>query len=74
MGRIAFVVAMGLLALLGLFLASRAEDDMFAGFGYILFVFGVGTIYVMVHRMTDYSRHQHVPGKTGEASSSDPSM
>lgn len=46
---------MGIIALLGLFLFSRAGDGMFALFGGVLFLFGLGVIVVFVHKATDYS-------------------
>jgi hypothetical protein len=42
--------AMGLLALLGLGLASRAEDDVLYGTGLGLFGFGVLFIFYLIHR------------------------
>lgn len=41
---------MGLLSLIGLFLASGAEDSGFYGFGLLCFVFGVGVIFSLIHR------------------------
>ena len=41
---------MALLALLGLGLASRAEDDVLYGTGLGLFVFGVLFIFYLIHR------------------------
>ena len=41
--------------LLGLFLASRAEDGMFSFFGYLLFAFGLITILIKVHKATAHS-------------------
>lgn len=46
---------MGVLALFGLFLFSRAGDGMFALFGGLLFLFGLAAIVVFVHQATDYS-------------------
>ncbi len=46
---------MGALALLGLFLYSRATDGMFGLFGGLLFLFGLAVIIVFVHQATDYS-------------------
>jgi hypothetical protein len=46
---------MGIVALLGLFLFSRAGDGMFALFGGVLFLFGLAVIVVFVHQATDYS-------------------
>lgn len=42
--------AMGVLALIGLFMAGRARDDVFYGTGLALFLFGVGFIFVLIHR------------------------
>jgi hypothetical protein len=42
--------AMGLLALIGLALASAAEDTVFYGTGLALFVFGVLFIFGLIHR------------------------
>lgn len=41
---------MALLALLGLGLASRAEDDVLYGTGLGLFAFGVLFIFFLIHR------------------------
>ncbi len=41
---------MGLIALLGLFLASRAQDDIFYATGLGLFVFGVLFIFFLINR------------------------
>lgn len=41
---------MGVLALLGLFLAAGARDDVFYYTGLGLFLFGVLFIFVMIHR------------------------
>ena len=41
---------LALLALLGLGLASRAEDDVIYGTGLGLFLFGVLFIFVLIHR------------------------
>lgn len=41
---------MALLALLGLGLASHAEDDVFYGTGLGLFAFGVLFIFFLIHR------------------------
>ncbi len=43
---------MGLVALLGLFMASRAHDEMFSYFGLALFAFGVLFILGMIVRAT----------------------
>jgi hypothetical protein len=41
---------MGLLSLIGLALASAAEDTVFYGTGLALFVFGVLFIFGLIHR------------------------
>jgi hypothetical protein len=41
---------MGLLSLVGLFLASAAKDDVIYGTGLGLFVFAVLFIYGLIHR------------------------
>lgn len=55
---------MGVIALIGLFLYSRAADGMFAAFGGLLFLFGLAVIIVFVHQATDYSK----PAEHAEAS------
>ena len=52
MGQWIFGGIMGLLALFGLALASRAHDAMFAFFGYMLFLFGIAVIFGLIHRAT----------------------
>lgn len=47
-------IAMGVLALLGLFLVSRSTEGMFTVFGSLLFIFGVASIIAIVHKATDY--------------------
>ncbi len=60
MGTWIFAAVMGLLSLLGLFIASRAHDTMFYTFGALLFLFGLAVIFAMIHRYTDYSgQHRH---------------
>ena len=41
---------MGLLALFGLMLASRAEEPAFEAFGLLVFVCGVLVIVALIHR------------------------
>jgi len=55
LGQWAAGVAMGVLALLGLFLVSRSADGMFTVFGSLLFLFGIAAVVILVHRATDYS-------------------
>lgn len=45
-------VLMGVLALLGLTLASSAQDQMFFLFGMALCLFGILWIFVLIHRST----------------------
>ena len=42
--------AMALFSLLGLFLASAAQDDVIYGTGLALFLFGVLFIFGLIHR------------------------
>lgn len=49
-GSWALAVVMGLLSLLGLVMASQAEDSVFYGTGLGLFVFGVLFIFVVINR------------------------
>lgn len=49
---------MGLIALFGLLLASRAHDGVFSYFGLALFAFGVLYIYGMVIRATGHPPRQ----------------
>jgi hypothetical protein len=41
---------MALLSLFGLFVASRAQDDVFYGTGLGLFLFGVLFVFGLIHR------------------------
>jgi hypothetical protein len=50
MGSFVLGGVMGLLALLGLFLAAGARDDVFYATGLGLFVFCVLFIFVMIYR------------------------
>lgn len=43
-------VLMGLLSLVGLVMASGADDEIFYGTGLALFVFGVLFIFVIINR------------------------
>jgi hypothetical protein len=51
-----FGVLMGVLSLIGLFLASRAHDQMFYVFGLVLFVFGVLVVFWLVHQNTGHPK------------------
>lgn len=50
---------MGAVALIGLFLASRAVDGMFYTVGLLLFVFAVAFIFALIHRNTGHPTGQH---------------
>jgi hypothetical protein len=43
---------MGIIAVIGLFLASRAHDPMFYAFGLLLFAFGLIFVFGLIHRHT----------------------
>jgi hypothetical protein len=47
---------MGVIGLIGLFLASRAVDGMFYVFGLLLFLFGIGFIFSLITRHTGQPR------------------
>lgn len=51
---VGFIVGaiMGVISLLGLFLASRAVDGMFYVFGLLLFLFGVAFIFTLIAKNT----------------------
>jgi hypothetical protein len=53
----AFIVGaiMGVISLLGLFLASRAVDGMFYVFGLLLFLFGVLFIFTLIAKHTGHA-------------------
>jgi hypothetical protein len=52
MGSLVLGGVMGVLGLLGLFLASGAKDSVFYGTGLGLFIFCVLFIFVMIHQHT----------------------
>ena len=56
LGRWAGGLAMGVLALLGLVIMSRAADPMFGFFGLMIFLFGIAIIVVLVHQATTPER------------------
>ena len=43
-------ILMGVMALFGLFLASRAQDAAMYGFGLLLFAFAVLFVFYLIHR------------------------
>jgi hypothetical protein len=49
-----FAGIMGLLSLFGLFLASRAHDQMLSVAGFLLFAFGVGFIFWLIAKNTGH--------------------
>lgn len=49
-------VVMGLLAILGLFLASGAKDAAIHLAGFLLFLFGVVNVFVLIHKTTEPRR------------------
>jgi hypothetical protein len=60
MGTWAFGVIMGLVSLIGLFMASRAVDGMFYTVGLLIFLFGVLFIFALIHRHTGHaSQEEH---------------
>ena len=58
MGQYVFGAAMGLLALVGLLLASRAHDGMFYFAGLLLFALGIGFNYWLIARNTGHPTKQ----------------
>jgi hypothetical protein len=52
MAQAVFMAVMGVVAIVGLFLASRATDPAFYYFGLLLALFGIGTSFVVIHRLT----------------------
>ncbi len=56
LGRWLGGIAMGVLALLGLIIMSRAADTMFGFFGVMIFLFGIAIIVVFVHQATTPER------------------
>ena len=44
---------MGLLAILGLFLATGARDGAIHLAGWLLFLFGLVNIFVLIHKLTE---------------------
>ena len=63
MGQWVFGAVMGVLSLFGLFLASRAHDQMLFVAGFLVFLFGVGFIFWLIakntgHPTTGSSHHE----------------
>jgi hypothetical protein len=61
MGQWIFAVAMGLMSLLGLLLASRAHDQMLSFAGLALFAFGIAFIFWLIAKNTGHplDRQEH---------------
>lgn len=53
MGSAIFGTLMGLLAFLGLFIASHAKDGALHLAGLLLFLFGVVNIFVLIRKLTE---------------------
>ena len=58
MGPVIFGALMGLLSLLGLFVASRAHDQMAYAVGFLLFAFGVAFIFWLIAKHTGHPTKQ----------------
>jgi len=58
MGSWIFGVAMALLSLIGLFIASRAHDQMLSTVGFLLVAFGLAFIFWLIAKNTG---HPHGP-------------
>lgn len=61
MGAIMVVVA-----LIGLFMAAKAEDAVFHFGGWIFFAFGVFYVFVMINRLTGHQADESVHEEHGE--------
>ncbi|MCL6608051.1 MAG: hypothetical protein K6T74_08170 [Geminicoccaceae bacterium] len=56
MGHAIYGAVMGLLAILGLFIAAGARDGAIHVAGWMLFLFGVINIFVLIHKLTEPPR------------------
>jgi len=56
MGSWIFGVAMALLSLIGLFIASRAHDQMLSTVGFLLVSFGLAFIFWLIAKNTGHTR------------------
>jgi hypothetical protein len=56
MGAAIYGAVMGLLAILGLFVAARAHDGAIHLAGFLLFLFGVINIFALIHKLTEPPR------------------
>jgi len=57
-------VGTAILALLGIFLASRAVDGAIYAFGLLMFLFGVLFNFYIIHRKTDAHAAEQVSAET----------
>lgn len=53
-GGVIYAVIMGVVSILGLFMASRAVDGTFYWVGFLLFFFGLFAIFRMIGKWTDH--------------------
>jgi hypothetical protein len=53
-----FGALMGVLSLLGLFVASRAHDPMIYAVGFLLFAFGIAFIFSLIAKHTGHPTKQ----------------
>jgi hypothetical protein len=53
MGYAIYGAVMGLLAILGLFLAAGARDGAIHLAGWLLFLFGVINVFALIHELTE---------------------
>jgi uncharacterized membrane protein len=60
MGSWIFGVAMAMLSMVGLFIASRAHDQMLSTVGFLLVAFGLGFVFWLIAKNTGYPA-----GRTG---------
>jgi hypothetical protein len=60
MGSWIFGVAMAMLSMVGLFIASRAHDQMLSTVGFLLVAFGLGFVFWLIAKNTG-----HPAGRTG---------
>jgi|GEM_PF-3630265 len=56
MGAAIYGGVMGLLAILGLFIAAGAHDSAIHLAGWLLFLFGLVNIFVLIHKLTEPPR------------------
>jgi multisubunit Na+/H+ antiporter MnhC subunit len=59
MGSVIFGILMALLSFVGLFMASRAHDQMVSIVGFLLFGFGLAFIFYLIAKHTGHPTGQH---------------